>query len=149
MTIELTFEEFEHSPVASAHHCHELAHHPSAPFYHFSIYYIKWQCDRRKPPPPGGSYLLCSLIKNPEEDDPPRSTWYNFFEGGPLPSGSWLGNLLNTKPPPGGGKCHDQVELTFEEFENSLVASAHHFHELAQHSRAPFNHFLIYYIKWQ
>ena len=37
-------------------------------------------------PPPGVSYLLCSLIKNPEEEDPPRSTWYKFFEGGPLPN---------------------------------------------------------------
>ena len=54
-------------------------------------------------PPGGGSYLLGSLIKNLEEEDPPRSTWYKFFEGGPLPPGSWLGNLTNWKPPPGGG----------------------------------------------
>ena len=42
----------------------------------------------RTPPPGKVSRLLCSLIKNPEEEDPPRSTWYKFFEGGPLPPGS-------------------------------------------------------------
>jgi len=54
--------------------------------------------------PPGGvSYLLCSLIKNPEEEDPPRRICTKCFEGGPLPPGSWLGNIVNRKPPPGGG----------------------------------------------
>jgi len=58
----------------------------------------------KEPPPPGKvSRLLCSLIKNPEEEDPPRSTWYKLFEGGPLPPGSWSGNIENRKPPPGGG----------------------------------------------
>ena len=42
----------------------------------------------RNLPPRGVSYLLCLLIKNPEEEDPPRSTWYKFFEGFPLPPGS-------------------------------------------------------------
>ena len=46
----------------------------------------------RTPPPRVGfpmyyvCYVLCSLSKNPEEEDPPRSTWYKFFEGVPLPS---------------------------------------------------------------
>ena len=45
--------------------------------------------DRRENSPPGGfSYLLCSPIKTPEEGDPPRSTWYKFFEEGPLPPDS-------------------------------------------------------------
>ena len=64
--------------------------------------YLKTEqyCDRKNPPPPGGvSCLLCSLIKNPEKEDPPRSTWYAFFEGGPLPPGSWSGNIVNRKPP--------------------------------------------------
>jgi len=56
------------------------------------------------------SYWLCSLIKNPEEEDPPRSTCCKFFEGGHLPPGSWLGNIVNKNPPRGGGffrsKCH-------------------------------------------
>jgi len=60
--------------------------------------------DRKEPRSPGGgSYLLCSLIKNLEEEDPPRSTWYKFFEGVPLPSSSWSGNMVNRKPPWGGG----------------------------------------------
>jgi len=42
----------------------------------------------RTPPPVGVSYLLCSLIKNCVQEDPPRSTWYKFFEGGPLTHGS-------------------------------------------------------------
>jgi len=51
---------------------------------------------------PGGvSYVLCSLIKNPEEEDPPRSTRYKFFEWGPFPPGSWLGNTVNRNPPRG------------------------------------------------
>jgi len=66
----------------------------------------------KEPPPQGGfSYLLCSLIKNPEEEDPPWRTtpkidqfWGWFFRGGPLPSDSWLGNIINRKPPPGGGR---------------------------------------------
>jgi len=47
-------------------------------------------CWSKETPPPGGvSYLLCSLIKNTEEEDPPQSYWNKFFEGGPLPPGSW------------------------------------------------------------
>ena len=52
--------------------------------------------------PPGGWFLFTMFpIKNPEEEDPPRSTWYKFFEGGPLPParGSWLGNIVHRKPP--------------------------------------------------
>jgi len=54
-----------------------------------NTYIFHAQIDPKKPPPPGVvSYLLCSPIKNPEEEDPLRSTWYKFFEGGPLPPGS-------------------------------------------------------------
>jgi len=60
----------------------------------------------RNPPPSGVSCLLCSLIK---EEGPPRSTWYKFFEGGPLPAGSWSGNIVNRKPPPGGGNLSIKV----------------------------------------
>ena len=64
----------------------------------------------KETPPPGGfSYLVCSLIKNREEEDPPWRTtpkidyfWGWFFRGGPLPPGSWSGNILNRKPPRGG-----------------------------------------------
>jgi len=66
---------------------------------------IKYQrFDRRNPPPPGGGfYLVGSLTKNPEEEDPPRRICTRCFEGGPLPPGSWFGNLPNRKPPRGGG----------------------------------------------
>jgi len=64
-------------------------------------------------PPGGGSYLLCSLIKNPKESDPPRSTWYKFFEGGPLPPGSWLGNIVNRKPPRGEGFLSMNLHVDF------------------------------------
>jgi len=61
----------------------------------------KKKIQSQDPHPPGGVlYLLCSLIRNPEEEDPPRSTWYKLFEGGPLPPGSWSGNIV--KPPRGG-----------------------------------------------
>jgi len=54
--------------------------------------------------PPRGGLVFCSFpTKNPEEEDPPRSAWYKFFRGGPLPPGSWLGNLPNRKPTQGGG----------------------------------------------
>jgi len=57
-----------------------------------------------KEPPPSGwvSYLQCSLITNSEEEDPPQSNWYKFVEGGPLFPCSWLGNMVNRKPPRGG-----------------------------------------------
>ena len=56
----------------------------------------------KEPPPPGGvSYLLCSLIKNPEEEDPFRRICTRCLEGGPLPPGSWSGNIVNRKPPGG------------------------------------------------
>jgi len=55
-------------------------------------------------PAPGRvSYLLCSLIKNLEEEDPPRRICTRCFEGGLLPLGSWLGNIVNRKTPRGGG----------------------------------------------
>ena len=66
-------------------------------------------------PPPGKVfYLLCSLFKNQEEEDPPRNTWYKFFGGGPLPPGSWLGNIMNRKPPRGGGAVFLSINLHSE-----------------------------------
>jgi len=55
--------------------------------------------------PPSGevSYFLCSLIKNRVQKDPPRRICTRFFEGGPLTHGSWWGNIVNRKPPRGGG----------------------------------------------
>jgi len=72
----------------------------------------------RNPPLGEVSYLLCSLIKNREEEDPPWRTtpkidqcWGWFFKGGPLPPGSWLGNIVNKKETsPGGGGLFDQSE---------------------------------------
>jgi len=65
---------------------------------------------KEPPPPEGVSYLLCSLIKNREEEDTPWRTtskmdqfWGWFFMGGPLPPGSWSGNIVSRKPPRGGG----------------------------------------------
>ena len=54
----------------------------------------------RNPPPGGVSYSLCSPIK---EDDPLRRICTRCFEGGHLSQGSWLGNIVNRKPPRGGG----------------------------------------------
>jgi len=60
-----------------------------SPFYKNDIQHIFWRAIIERNPPPGGvSYLLCSLIKKREQEDPPRSTWYKFFEGGPLTHGS-------------------------------------------------------------
>jgi len=67
----------------------------------------------RTPPPGGVSYLLCCLIKKPEEEDPLRSTWYKFFERGPLPLESWLGNIVNKKTPPEGGVSFDQYTSVY------------------------------------
>jgi len=72
--------------------------------YIYIYIYVYIYIDSRKPPPARGiSYLAGSLTKNPEEEDPPRSTWYKFFVGGPLPPGSCVGNLPNKKHPSGGG----------------------------------------------
>jgi len=65
-----------------------------------------------KNPGGGGSSLLCFLIKNPEEEDPPWSAWYKFFEGGPLPPGSWSGNIVNRKTPRGGGSLSINVFIS-------------------------------------
>jgi len=46
---------------------------------------------------PTGEVSYLALTKKLEEEDPPRSTWYKFFVGGPLPPGSWLGNLPNRR----------------------------------------------------
>ena len=59
-----------------------------------------------------GGFLFTTLpIKNLEEEDPPRSTWYKFFKarGGPLPPGSWLGNIVHRKTPPLGGFFRSSV----------------------------------------
>jgi len=58
--------------------------------------------DRKKPPRPGG--WLCGLQprtggKGPQLDQ----LWGWFFRGGPLPPGSWSGNIVNRNPPRGGG----------------------------------------------
>jgi len=62
------------------------------------------QIDRKKPPPPGGAfYLLCSLIKRAvctrfhDEMQPSHLVVKS------LTHGSWSENILNRKPPPGGG----------------------------------------------
>jgi len=71
---------------------------------------LQYTLIERNPPPGGVSYLLCSLMKNWEEEDPPWRTtpkidqfWGWFSRGGPLPPGSWSGNIMNRKPPRGGG----------------------------------------------
>jgi len=90
--------------------------------------------DRKKPPPPGGFPLYCVpdqepggrgpplknhpqnwSIKTREEEGPPWRTtpkidqfWGWFFRGGPLPPGSWSGNIVNRNPSPGGGGSFDQ-----------------------------------------
>jgi len=73
-------------------------------FENFFQWYLDWAGWSKDPPPPGEvSYLLCSLIKNPEEEDLPRRICTRCFEGGPLPAGSGSGNVVNRKPPQGGG----------------------------------------------
>jgi len=52
-------------------------------------------------PPEGDLYLAGSLTKNPEEEDFPRRIYTMCFEGGPLPTGSWLGHLPRRKHPRG------------------------------------------------
>jgi len=63
-----------------------------------------WAIWSKETPLPGGvSYLLRSLIKNPEDKDPHRRICTRCFEGGPLHASSWSGNIVNRKPPRGGG----------------------------------------------
>jgi len=70
----------------------------------------------KETPLPGGFSISCvPWSRTREEEDPPRSTWYKFFEGGPLPSGSWSGNIVNRKPPRGGGVSFDQNPCHFSD----------------------------------
>jgi len=70
------------------------------------------------PPPSEVSYLLCSLIKNPEEEDPSRKICTRCCEGGPLPPCSWLGNIVNKKPPRDWGVL--SINLKISRFPNSI-----------------------------
>jgi len=57
----------------------------------------------RNPPPRGGFLFTVFPIKNPEIEDPPLRICTRCFVGGPLPPGSWSGNIVNRKHPRGGG----------------------------------------------
>jgi len=64
--------------------------------------FAKWDDNRvwsNPPPPPGGGSY--------------SRTWYKSFEGGPLTHGSWWGNIVNRKPPRGGGVL--SIKLPLEE----------------------------------
>jgi len=61
-------------------------------------------CRKNLPPPKGVFYLPCSLINIPEEKDPRRRICTRCFYGGPLPPGSWWGNMVDRNPPRGGEK---------------------------------------------
>ena len=64
---------------------------------------VKLPFDRKKPPPRGGFRVTMFPDQEPGGRGPPSSTWDKFFEGGPLPPGSWSGNIVNRKPPRRGG----------------------------------------------
>jgi len=68
-----------------------------------TLEHIYWS---QETPPPGGFLFTMFPNQEPGGRGPPRSTWYKFFEGGPLPLGSWWGNILYRKPPQGGGPCN-------------------------------------------
>jgi len=64
----------------------------------------KWfiEIDRKKPPSRRGFLFIVFPNQEPEEEDPPRRICTRHLEG-PLPPGSWLGNIVNRKPPRDGG----------------------------------------------
>jgi len=54
-------------------------------------------------PPPWGGFLYSMLPhQEPRGRGPPSKNLYQVLRGGPLPPGSWLGNIVNRKPPGGG-----------------------------------------------
>ena len=91
----------------------------------------------RTPPPPGKFpiyYVPASRTVITLTEDPPQSTWYKFFEGGPLTHGSWWGNIVNRKPPwnivnrkppQGGGflsiELHNNMKSTVTETYHSWI----------------------------
>jgi len=54
-------------------------------------------------PPLRGGFLFTTFPHQEPWEDPPRRTWYKSFEGCPLTHVSWWGNIVNRKPPRGGG----------------------------------------------
>ena len=64
--------------------------------------------DRTQPHPPGAVPIYYVPSSRTVSQRTLRSTCYTFFEGGPLTHGSWWGNIVNRKPPRGGGGSFDQ-----------------------------------------
>jgi len=64
----------------------------------------RWSCSRwfisiERTPPPRGGFLFTMFPDQEAGGTPPEAC----FRGGPFPPGSWSGNMVHRKPPPGGG----------------------------------------------
>ena len=59
--------------------------------------------DRKKPPPRGGFLSTMFPHQEPCVRGPPSKNLVQILPGGPLTHGSWWGNVVNRKPPRGGG----------------------------------------------
>ena len=78
--------------------------------------YVTWLIHSRtelieRIPPPGGGFLFTMFPdQEPGERGPPMNNCPQnfFFRGGPFSTGSWLGNMINRKPPRGWGGSFDQ-----------------------------------------
>jgi len=57
----------------------------------------------RNPPLWGGFLFTMFPHQEPCVRGPPSKDLYQVIEGGPLTHGSWCGNVVNRKPPQGGG----------------------------------------------
>ena len=76
-----------------------LSHLSLPPLYPTNAGYLCLHCDRKKPPPLGGFPIYYDPSWRTVKRYP---ICIRFFEGDPLPHGSWWGKIVNRKPPRGG-----------------------------------------------
>ena len=70
----------------------------------------------KEPPLPGG--VSCQVTMFPDQQTggrwPPSKNLYHVLRGGPVPPGSWSGNIVNRKTPRGGGFLSIKVSTRFQ-----------------------------------
>jgi len=106
--------------------------------------------DRKKLPPPGGgvSYSPCSLVKNREEEEPPLKNHPQIWsilrvvlQGGSSSSRFFIRNIVNRKPPRGGGFLSINFLACYCKYQGSKI-TIYSKVLMSRLSRSRHNHFI-------